>query len=180
MASDQSQRTIRLKELFQDVDPIEITGTIDLSGKTPLEIAALLPRFTTLQQQGENPAFGILVDPATGRMWSLRSGLSPDEEETWKGIRFKTGTLTKEMALLAGEPWWDYEVPLAGHLEGQSAAFMRKMEVQAAILYTNSGAPCKQKGKGCFHHLHRLLAERTTLIIFNKNGRQFSFTGTLD
>src|SRR5437773_2527690 len=95
------QRAARLKDLFKDVEPVEITGNIDLQGKSPQEIARMLPRFTTIQEEGGNPAFGILVDPKTGRAWALRSGFSPDIEETIKGLRFRTGTMTQEAALAA-------------------------------------------------------------------------------
>jgi len=179
-ASASQQKTARLKELFQDVDPIEITGSLDLCNKSPLEIAALLPSFTTIQEAGGNPAFGLLFDPKTRRVWSLRSGFSPHFEESVKGIRFKSGIMTREVAQSAGAPWWDDRVPLGAHIEGQAAAFMRKANMTDAVLYINSAAPCKWDGRGCMFNLPELLAAGATFVVFNKNGKTFSFTGLPD
>jgi hypothetical protein len=174
------ERATRLKGLFKDVEPIEITGAIDLSGKTPQEIARLLPRFTTLQQVGVNPAFGILVDPKSGRAWALRSGFAPETVETLNGLPFKSGTMTRDVAQAAGGAWGDRQVPLGAHLEGQGAAFMRKMDISEAALFINGSTPCRNNGQGCFFRLPELLAEGSTMTVFNKNGRAFPFTGTAD
>jgi hypothetical protein len=175
------QRAAQLKAIFKGVEPIEITGTVDLRGKSPQEIPRLLPRFTAIQQAGGNPAFGILVDPKTGRVWSLRSGFSPDVVETVNGILFKSGTMTREVAQAAGGAWMQPLNPLGAHVEGQAAAFMRKMDIADAILYINAGTPCYGRNRnGCLFKLPELLAEGSSLTVFNKNGRPFPFTGVSD
>ncbi len=175
------RRAARLKGLFGDIDPIEITGSVDLRGKSPQDIARMLPRFTTIRQEGGNPAFGILVDPLTGRAWSLRSGFSPDVVETIDGIPFRTGTMTREVAQAAGGAWAQQRVPLGAHVEGQAAAFMRRAGIAGAVLHINGSTPCKNGGIGCSFLLPELLAEGSTLTVFNKNGRAFSpFVGLPD
>jgi hypothetical protein len=174
------QRAARLKGLFKDVEPVEITNSIDLRGKSPQEIARMLPRFTAVQREGENAAFGILVDPKTGRAWSLRSGFSPDVVETVNGIPFKSGTMSREVAEAAGGAWSQPGLPLGAHIEGQGAAFMRRMDITDAIMHINGSTPCQRGGRGCSFKLPDLLAEGSTLTVFNKNGRPFSFTGTAD
>jgi hypothetical protein len=142
--SDESkQRSDRLKRVFRDVDPIEITGIVDLQGKNPQEIARILPKFTTIQEKGGNPSFAILTDPKTGRAWSLRSGFSPEIVETFNGMKFKTGIMTKDVAQTAGGSWAQRDNPLGAHVEGQAAAFMRKMEISEGVLYINSSTHCK-------------------------------------
>jgi hypothetical protein len=173
------RRSDRLTELFKEVDPIEITD-IDFRGKTPQEIVYFLPKFTEMQAGSANPAFGILMDPATGRAWGLRSGLSPLTVETIKGIRYRCGTMTNEVVTAAGGAWFGAEVPLGAHVEGQAAAFMRKMSITKAVLYINAGTPCKQDGVGCFYQLPEMLAEGATLLVYNKRGRPFSYTGEKD
>lgn len=174
------QRAARLKRLFQNVEPVEIIGSIDLHGKSPQEIARVLPRFTAIQEEGGNPAFGILSDPKTGRAWSLRSGFSPESVERIKGIPFKSGTMTPEVAEAAGGVWSQSGLPLGAHIEGQGAAFMRRMDITDAVMYINGGTPCQRGGRGCLFKLPELLAEGSTLSVFNKNGRQFLFTGKAD
>lgn len=174
------ERAATLKALFEFIDPIEITGSVDLQGKSPLEIAQMLPRFTTLQQEGTNPAFGILVDSKTGRAWSLRSGLSPKVIEEFLGIKFRTGTLAPQVLRAAGGAWANPVVPLGSHVEGQAAAFMRKMAIEEAVLYINGSMPCKNGGLGCYYRLPELLAENSRLTVYNKRGRAFLYTGIAD
>lgn len=169
------QEAARLKALFQSVEPLEITG-IDLTGKTPQEIARMLPRFTTLQLRKENPACGILVDVSTGRAFALRSGFTPESEGVFNGIRFKKGTMTQETANEAGTVWRR----LGAHVEGQAAAFMRKREMREAVLYINASTPCQLDGRGCLFKLPDLLSEGAGLTVYNKNGRPFPFMGNPD
>jgi hypothetical protein len=169
----------RLKALFQNVEPVEITG-IDLRGKSPPEIARMLPRFTTLQQEGGNPAFGFLVDNLTGGVFALRSGFTPHVTEVVNGIRFRTGTMTQAMAEAAGGAWSQPGNPLGAHIEGQAAVFMRAQGIIDATLFINGSTPCKVGGTGCLFRLPELLGESATLTLFNKNGRRFHFTGLPD
>ena len=175
---NQESESARLKALFANVEPVEVMG-IEPQGKTPQQIASLLPRFTTLQQQGSNPAFGLLFDPQSKRIWALRSGLSPQIEETLNGIRFKSGTMTQAVAKSAGGVWGQAGNPLGAHIEGQAAAFMRKKGIIAAVLYINGSTPCLGP-RGCKENLQELLAEDATLTVYNKNGRRFFFTGLPD
>lgn len=168
------QEAARLKALFQSVEPIEITG-LDLTGKTPQEIARLLPRFTTLEEEGGNPACGILVDVQTRRAFAFRSGYSPDKDETLTGITFKRGTMTKDLAATAGPIW----KALGSHVEGQAAAFMWKTGILEAILYINASTPCRgQNNVGCLYLLPVMLPPGASLSVYNKNGRLFPFSGS--
>jgi hypothetical protein len=166
----------RLRRLFASVEPVEVTAMVDLQDKTPREIARLLPRFTTMQQSG-NAAFAFLVDNGTGRIFALRSGLAPYLHETLNGIPFKTGTMTRATAEAAGGVWGRPGNPLGAHVEGQAAAFMRARGIMDATLYINATNPCYGT-RGCYASLPTMLAEGSTLTVFNKNGRQFPpFTG---
>jgi hypothetical protein len=178
--SPSAVKEAKLARLFADVEPVEVTGRVNLEGRTPQEIGQMLPRFTTIQQEGSNPAFGLLVDNRTGRVFALRSGLSPQVQETVNGIPYKTGTMTRATAEAAGGIWGDPRRPLGAHIEGQAAAFMRAKGITDATLYINGTTPCLGP-RGCFNNLPTLLAERSTLTVFNKRGRQFStFTGLPD
>lgn len=167
-----------MRSLFAEVEPIEITDKALLE-ENPEELARRLPRFTSIQEAGGNPAFGLLVDPKSGRIWALRSGLSPLVEETFNGIRFKSGIMTRPIATQAGGVWGQPGNPLGAHLEGQAVAFMRKTELMEAVLYINGSTPCLSPG-GCKANLPVLLAANATLVVYNKNGRQFDFTGVAD
>lgn len=176
-----AERSARLRDLFAAVDPLEVTELVDLAGRTAAEIAQLLPRFTTVQQEGTNPAFGLLVDPRSGRAWSLRSGFDPTSVETFNGIPYRSGTMTRETAHGAGGPWAQERVPLGAHVEGQAAAFMRKAGLLEAVLYINGSTPCRNGGIGCFYRLPELLPEGATLLVYNKNGLAFPpFEGITD
>ena len=164
---------VRLKALFQVVEPLEIIG-LDLTGKTPQEIARLLPRFTTLEEEGGNPACGILVDVKSGKAFALRSGYSPDRQEMLNGIAFKRGTMTRSVAVSAGGIWQI----LGSHVEGQAAAFMRKAGITEAVLYINASTPCKgQNGIGCLYLLPLMLPPAAGLTVYNKHGKPFPFAG---
>ena len=170
----------RLRGLFEDVEPVEVTGRINLEGRSPQDIARMLPRFTTIQQEGGNPAFGLLVENQTGRVFALRSGLSPQIEETVNGIPFRTGTMTRAIAEAAGGVWAQARNPLGAHIEGQTAAFMRAQGITDSTLYINGTTPC-HGAKGCFANLPTMLAEGSRLTVFNKRGRQFpTFAGLPD
>src|SRR5271166_693627 len=99
------QEAARLKGLFKDVSPVEVTVIVDLQGKLPSEVAQMLPKFTVIEQEESNPAFGLLVDVNSGRIFSLRSGLSPHIKESFDGILFKSGIMSKDMAVAAGGVW---------------------------------------------------------------------------
>jgi hypothetical protein len=177
---DPGTQATRLRELFRGVEPVEVTGMINLAGQSPQEIGRMLPRFTTSQQEGENPAFGLLVDNGTGRVFALRSGLSPHVQEMVNGIPFRMGTMTRATAEAAGGVWGQERNPLGAHLEGQAAAFMRAQGIAAVTLYINATTPCLGPG-GCLESLPLMLAEGSTLTVFNKRGRPFpTFTGIAD
>jgi hypothetical protein len=163
------QVAARLRDLFRDVNPPEITG-IDLRGQIPQEIIQLLPKYG-----GKNPVYGILVDEATGRAYGLRSGWSLGAS-TFNGIPFQKGNISNQVAAAAGGPWKD----LGNHVEAQAAAFMRKSGITEASLYINSGNPCYQGGTGCYFRLAEMLAEGSRLKVFNKNVKLFLFTGIQD
>jgi nucleic acid/nucleotide deaminase of polymorphic system toxin len=170
----------RLRKLFADIQPIEVTERINLKSMKPQEIAQLLPRFTAFQQGGENPAFGLLVDTHSERIFTLRSGFSPHIEETINGLPFRTGTMTRATAEAAAGVWGDAIQPLGAHIEGQAAAFMRAQRITDAVLYINATTPCRIS-RGCWESLPIMLAEGSTLTIFNKRGRQLpTFTGLTD
>lgn len=167
-----SAEEARLKAVFESVEPVEVVG-LSLAGKTPEEIVRLLPRFTTLEEEEGNPACGLLVDTRSGRVYALRSGFSPHKSETLNGIQFKKGTLTKAVAASAGIVW----KTLGAHVEGQAAAFMRRMEIREAVLYLNASNPCKLAGEGCLFKLPELLSAGARLTVYNKRGRAFVFEG---
>jgi hypothetical protein len=101
--------------------------------------------------------------------------------ETVNGILFKSGTMTREVAQAAGGAWAQERVPLGAHVEGQAAAFMRRMDITEAVLYINGSTPCKNFGIGCHFRLPELLAEGSSLTVFNKNGRRLvPFVGLPD
>jgi hypothetical protein len=177
--SPSEKEAARLKILFQDMNPVEVTG-IDLRGQSRQAIGRLLPRFTTIQQEGGNPAFGLLIDNQSGRVFALRSGFSPHLCETVNGITFRTGTMTQATAEAAGGAWSQPGNPLGAHVEGQAAAFMRARTIFDATLYINGSTPCNVGGTGCLFRLPELLAEGATLTVYNKNGRRFTFTGIPD
>lgn len=127
----------------------------------------------------DNPAFGLLIDQAAGRVFSLRSGLSPAVEETLNGIRFKTGIMSREVVEAAGGLWGNPLRPLGAHLEGQAAAFMRKDDIRDAILHINMTTPCLGPS-GCKQCLPQLLAAGAYLVVCSKNGRRFPFHGIPD
>lgn len=179
-AEQSRQRAAHLKRLFQHVTAIEITGLVDLHEKSPTDVARLLPRFTEIQKQGGNPAFALFVDPNTGRIWTLRSGFTPDVRETVNGLPFRFGVMSRAVAREAGASWGDRQLPLAGHVEGQAAALMRVHDVANGVLYINGSTPCTANGRGCLYNLPELLSENAHLVVFNKNGRAFRFTGTPD
>jgi hypothetical protein len=166
--------------LFREVEPVEVTGRLSLAGLSPQEITRLLPRFTTVQREGGNPAFGLLVDNQCGRVFALRSGLSPQAVEIVNGIPFRTGTMTRATAEAAGGPWSQPGNPLGAHIEGQAAALMRARGITDATLYINGSTPCRAGGTGCLFRLPELLDEGSTLTLFNKNGRRFDFAGLPD
>lgn len=164
----------RLKALFRDVEPVEITAMKLLEGKSPHEIAQLLPRFTTLQEQGEHPAFGILTDVATGRVYAIRSGYLPHEVTEIKGVRYKTGTMTRATARAPGDVW----DRLGAHVEGQAAAFMHKESLGEAVLVMNAATPCKGRNQdGCLFSLPFMLHAGARLTVYNKYGKPFLFVG---
>lgn len=165
----------RLKTLFKGIKTLEVTGVVDLQGKTPLEIAQLLPKFTDMSQDDSNPACGFLV--ANGRIFTLRSGLSPHVKETLNGLPFQSGLLTVDLADAAGGLWSQVGKPLAGHIEGQAAAVMLSEGITDAVLYINGSTPCLGP-RGCRTNLPFLLEERARLIVYNKRGKSFPFVGT--
>jgi hypothetical protein len=162
------QEAARLKELFQDVNPPEITN-VDLGGKTFQEIFQLLPPYG-----GENPVFGILVTNE-GRAYGLRSGWALIRSEH-NGILFQKGNVSQRVAKSAGVVW----ERLGFHVEAQAAAFMRKAEITEAVLYINANNPCYDFGEGCFFKLPIMLAEGTRLTVVNKWGNSFPFLGDPD
>ena len=86
VAAASRAETARLKRVFQGVrDPAVVAQ--NLQGKSPKEIAALLPIYDPDRQ---NPMMGIFVDTQTGMAYGLRSGSGVDTEGfVHGGIEFR-------------------------------------------------------------------------------------------
>jgi hypothetical protein len=167
--SPSAQKEARLAGLFKDVNPPEITS-LDLRGKGPQEVFRLLPPYG-----GENPVYGILIDNQPGKAYGLRSGWKEERSEVG-GITFGKGNLRLEVAERAGTTWR----LLGAHVEAQSAALMRRAGITDAMLCINASNPCYLNGIGCFYRLPGLLAEGSSLQVYNKHGRLFPFRGAPD
>ena len=155
----------QLKELFSTVDLPEIPE-IDFRTLTPEQIAQLLPPFG-----GEHPTKAILVDQETGKGYGIASGFKPGTIII-NGIPFTSGSLTPETVNQAIDAFRR----LGNHAEAVAAAFMRKMGIANATVHINARNPCwgNANALGCYYLLPEMLAEDTRMIVYNKEGFDFS------
>ncbi|MFO0865016.1 MAG: polymorphic toxin-type HINT domain-containing protein [Gemmataceae bacterium] len=165
----------RFQKIFKDVELPEIPG--NYAGKTPQEIAALLPEMKPIfiRQGGKTiclePMTGVLVDRATGKAYSVMSGWKGSGTTTEGGVTFKPGALKQGVAAEAGGVWKD----LGSHLEGQSTAFMHATGMTAADLYISGTTPCLRGGVGCFYRLNEMLPAGSQLTVHGRNGTPFNY-----